>query len=140
DTEPQNEIQLGSVMLHVAHVIQDQLLEAKFAPRKLADMPCLLIGQVVNRRLALLTTVEQVVLKLLLCVWPCRKKAGWIEFVQREGRRRGKAFLAGRQTEISPKQCMKCEIPEADDVVVGPLWPACWITPQLGRASVHGVL
>lgn len=61
-------VQLSAVFLDVAHTDDQQLCEGDLSPSILAPAPGLLVGQVVNRGLTLLTVVRQVILQFAACI------------------------------------------------------------------------
>src|SRR5262249_46225883 len=109
---PEEHVQLGGVLLDVAHVVEHQLGKRKLAPATSPQTRSLFIRQRLDRRLALLTIVCEIPTEFGPCIDSFGEHAGWVKLAERKWSGGSEPFLRARKVEIEPEQRVVCEVPE----------------------------
>lgn len=101
---PEDQIQLGSMVLDVAHVVQQQLRMAHFHPTELVVPLSVLVRESFDRLPAFPAAMVEVGLKLLFRIGLLGKHTRWIELVQVERSRRSEFLDRVGQAEVEKKR------------------------------------
>src|SRR5215471_2734333 len=135
---PEEHVQLGGVLLDVAHVVEQQLGKRKLAPATSPQTRSVLIRQRLDRRLALLTSVCEIPTEFGPCIDSFGERAGRVKLAERKWSGGNERFLRSRKVEIEPEQRVVGEVPVRRERGQRAVFPQP-LAPQLVGAATQSV-
>src|SRR6185436_8677290 len=128
---PEEEVQLGCVVLDVSHVVQQKLQLPEVEPVEDRAPARRLVGEDGDLRVALLAAMLEIGVQLLFRIHPFREHARRIELVEGERHRRNELLDRARQVEVEEEERVIDRIPV--------LRPPRAVAPQLAGTGEQGV-